>query len=48
MKEKYVTECLDDVYLAGFMYNSSKKISEDHGRFNFVLNNGAKSEQNLP
>ena len=44
MIKKYIADKLDDLYLAGFEYSKEKRVDYSSD-FNFILNNGDKSDK---
>ena len=44
MKDQYIAQRVEDLYLAGFLYNNEKHV-KGNARFNFVLSNDAETQQ---
>ena len=44
MKDQYIAQRVEDLYLAGFLYNNEKQV-KGNARFNFVLSNDAETQQ---
>ena len=45
MKDQYIAQRVEDLYLAGFLYNNEKQVADGFARFNFVLSNDAETQQ---
>ena len=44
MRDQYIAQRVEDLYLAGFLYNNEKQV-KGNARFNFVLSNDAETQQ---
>jgi hypothetical protein len=43
MRDQYIAQRVEDLYLAGFLYNNEKQVADGCARFNFVLSNDAET-----